>query len=217
MVRIRGFGFAFLAAVGVLASLGASAQVYRVVGPDGKVTFSDKPPADAQARPTIAPSVTMPAGNSAAGNSAAGGSLPFALRTASSRYPVTLYTGEGCGPCGGARDFLASRGIPYTERTVNSNEDAAALRKLSGDLRVPFLTIGTQQLRGYSETEWTQYLDAAGYPKTSQLPSNYRNPPPAPIVAQQQAKPASPAAGGAPRPPAGDQPWREATPPGNMG
>ncbi|MCG2593731.1 glutaredoxin family protein [Ramlibacter sp. XY19] len=190
MFRVRSFGFAFLAAAGMLASLGAAAQVYRIVGPDGKVTFSDKPPADNQARPTIAPSVAMPG----AGAPAAGGGLPFELRTAAGKYPVTLYTGEGCGPCTPARDFLASRGIPYTERTVNSNEDAAALRKLSGDLRVPFLTIGSQQLRGYSETEWTQYLDAAGYPKTSQLPPSYRNPPPAPIVAQQQAKPQAPGA-----------------------
>ena len=29
----------------------ASAQVYRIVGPDGKVTFSDRPPVDAKATP----------------------------------------------------------------------------------------------------------------------------------------------------------------------
>jgi glutaredoxin len=209
MVRARSSGFVVLAAVCALASLGASAQVYRIVGPDGKVTFSDKPPADGQAKPQVAPSVSMPGGGADTS-----GALPFELRSAASRYPVTLYTGQGCGPCGGARSFLASRGIPYTERTVNSNEDAAALRKLSGDLRVPFLTIGSQQLRGFSETEWTQFLDAAGYPKTSQLPSNYRNPPPAPIVAVQQARPASSAASGAPQQPQVQQPSLEPTAPG---
>jgi len=186
MFRVRSAGFAFLALVAALASLGAAAQVYRVTGPDGKVTFSDKPPTDSQARPRVAPSVALPA--------AGGGTLPLALRNASGRYPVTLYTGTNCAPCNTARGFLASRGIPYTERTVATNEDAAALRKLSGEVQVPFLTIGGQQLHGYSETEWTQFLDAAGYPKTSQLPANYRNPPPAPLVAVQQAQPQAAAA-----------------------
>ena len=35
-----------------LVSVSAQAQsVYRIVGPDGKVTFSDRPPADASAQP----------------------------------------------------------------------------------------------------------------------------------------------------------------------
>ena len=194
MSRVRHAGFAVLALVAALGSMGAAAQVYRIVGPDGKVTFSDKPPKDDQAKPQIAPSVAMPGG----GGNAAGG-LPFELRTASSKYPVTLYTGENCGPCNGARSFLATRGIPYSERTVVTNEDAAALRRLSGEVRVPFLTIGSQQLRGYSETEWSQYLDAAGYPKTSQLPPSYRNPAPAPLVAVQQSQPQAPAAPAAPQ------------------
>lgn len=154
----------------------ASAQVYRIVGPDGKVTFSDKPPADAGTKAAI----TTPGGSSgAAGNSA----LPFELRQVASRYPVTLYTGPDCGPCGSGRAFLASRGVPFAEKTVSTDQDIAALQRLSGNASLPFLTIGGQQLTGYSETEWAQFLDAAGYPRTSQLPASYRNPPAAPLVA----------------------------------
>jgi len=208
MFRARSSGLAFLAVLATLASIGASAQVYRIVGPDGKVTFSDKPPADNRAPATRAPSVEMP------GNGG-GGSLPFELRTASGKYPVTLYTGEGCGSaCASARSYLASRGVPYTEKTISTNEDAVAFRKLSGEMRVPFLTVGSQQLRGYSETEWTQYLDAAGYPKTSQLPSSYRNPPPAPLVAVQQAPAQAAAAPAAPQQPQVQQPSLEPTAPG---
>ena len=199
LFRVRQAGFAFLALVAALASMGASAQVYRIVGPDGKVTFSDKPPTDKQTNAKPAPSVNMPAGG------ATSGGLPYELRNATSKYPVTLYTGDGCGPCNSARTFLASRGVPYTEKTVTTNDDAAALRRLSGEVRVPFLTIGAQQLHGYSETEWSQYLDAAGYPKTSQLPANYRNPPASPLVAVQQAQ--SPQSPATPSAPAGsDQP-----------
>jgi glutaredoxin len=206
MSRLRKVGFALLASLAALGSMGAAAQVYRIVGPDGKVTFSDKPPADKQSRPQIAPSVAMP-------SAGAGGALPFDLRTAASKYPVTLYTGDNCGPCNSARSFLASRGIPYAERTVGTNDDAAALRRLSGEVRVPFLTIGAQQLRGYSETEWSQYLDAAGYPKTSQLPASYRNPPPAPLVAVQQPQ-QQPEAAAQPQQPQVQLPSTDPRPPG---
>jgi glutaredoxin len=176
------------------ASMGAAAQqVFRIVGPDGRVTFSDRPPPEAKATP--APTVPMPAGT------AAGSALPFEVRSAASRYPVTLYTGNECAPCNNGRSFLSRRGIPFTERTITTPDDATALQRLSGDARLPFLTIGGQQLRGFSEAEWAQFLDAAGYPRTSQLPPSYRRPPAAPLVAVQQPQPAAAAEQRAPAEP----------------
>ena len=113
------------------------------------------------------------------------------------RFPVTLYTGSDCTPCVAARNLLTSRGVPFTERTVNSNEDIAALQRLSGATSLPFCTIGGQQLSGFSAEEWTQYLDAAGYPKQSQLPPNYRAPAATPLVAVKAAEPATAAASAA--------------------
>jgi glutaredoxin len=118
--------------------------------------------------------------------------LPFDLQQVVRKYPVTLYTGTKCGPCGSGRALLTSRGVPFAERTITTAQDADALQHLSGDNSLPVLTIGTQQLKGFSETEWTEYLNAAGYPKTSELPSGYRNPAPQPLVAEH--KPAAPAA-----------------------
>jgi hypothetical protein len=66
---------------------------------------------------------------------------------------------------------------------VATEADARALRNLSGDLQLPFATLGAQHLVGFSDAEWSQYMDAAGYPKTSALPAGYRNPPPSPLVA----------------------------------
>lgn len=196
MPPVRSAAFAVLACLAFIGAAGAQ-QVYRIVGPDGKVTFSDKPPAEAQGRVAPAPTVALPSGAVAAGT----GTLPFELRNASNRYPVTLYTAPDCAACGNARNYLASRGVPYSERTVTSEEDIAALKRIAGAARVPFVTIGSQQLRGFAEPEWAQYLDAAGYPKTSQLPSGYRNPPAAPLVAvQRSAAPAQQAAQLAPTP-----------------
>ncbi len=169
----------------LLACTGVQAQtVYRIVGPDGKVTFSDRAP-DNAAKPT-----TMGAAPAAS----AGAGLPFELSKVAQRFPVTLYTGSDCAPCSSARNLLVNRGVPFTERTVSSNEDIDALRKLSGDASLPFGTIGSQRMAGFSDTEWMQYLDMAGYPKQSQLPPSYRRPAATPLVAVVAAPAATAAA-----------------------
>jgi len=163
-----------------LASFGASAQtVYRIVGPDGKVSFSDQPPP-----PATAGKASVSTGNArAAASGGVGAGLPYDLQQVVRRFPVTLYTAPDCAPCAAARNLLVSRGVPFTERTVSSNEDADALKRISGESNLPFGSIGGQQLKGFSDVEWTQYLDAAAYPKTSQLPPTYRAPAPSPLVA----------------------------------
>ena len=165
-------------AVFVMASLFvtmAQAQVYRIVGPDGKVTFSDQPPVPSG-------NAKVSTGNSAATGGSARSALPFELRQVATKYPVTLYVGDNCGPCGAGRSLLTSRGVPFAEKTVNTNEDVQALQRLGGESSLPFLTIGSQQLKGFSDAEWSQFLDAAGYPKSSVLPASYRQPAATPLV-----------------------------------
>jgi glutaredoxin len=176
--------FKLAATLLVMAASVAQAQtVYRIVGADGKVTFSDKPPANEQQGKVS----TTGVGAAAA---ASGAALPFELRQVVSKYPVTLYTSADCAPCAAGRTMLTSRGIPFSERTVSSNEDIAALQKLSGQSSLPVLTIGAQRVKGFSDVEWGQDLDAAGYPATSQLPATYRNPPASPLVSVQKPSPA---------------------------
>ena len=168
-------GLLVLAASSFSSASQAQQQVYRIVGPDGKVTFSDQPPpAASNAR------VTSSSSDSA--GAAAAAALPFELRRVAGQYPVTLYTGENCAPCVSARSMLSARGIPFSEKTVLSNEDSQALKRLSGESMLPFLTIGSQQLKGFSDAEWTQFLDAAGYPKSSVLPASYRRVAATPLV-----------------------------------
>jgi glutaredoxin len=172
----------------LLAAGQAQAQtIYRVVGADGKVTFSDQPPA-----PSAQVTATTAAGQSLS-DANTGAALPFALRQVVSQYPVTLYSAGNCGPCDSGRALLRTRGTPFTEKTVTTNDDAQALKRISGESTLPFLTIGSQQIKGYSELEWTQFLNAAGYPQTSALPAGYRNPPATPLVAAQKAAPPAPA------------------------
>ena len=138
---------------------------YKVVAPDGSVTYTDRPQADVRAR------VTTLGRNGAA--QPADAALPADLRQVAQRYPVTLYTGNDCAPCESGRRLLLLRGVPYAEKRVASEDEAQLLERAVGGRTVPALTIGAQPLRGYSETDWTAYLDAAGYPRESKLPRNW--------------------------------------------
>lgn len=155
----------------------AQAQ-YKVVTPDGKVTYTDRP-----VSPDPAAQV-QPLKRDAISASPAGPPLPLDLRTVAGRFPVTLYTSAECPPCDSGRRLLQQRGIPYSERTVASDEDIAALQRLSGSRTVPALTVGGQALRGFLDTDWQTTLDLAGYPKESRLPRGWQPPPPTPLVAR---------------------------------
>ncbi|WP_390343385.1 glutaredoxin family protein [Variovorax boronicumulans] len=191
----------------VLSTASVLAQaVYRQVDKNGKVTFSDQPPVVTNA-PTGGP---QPAGANAPANSG----LPYELRQVAQRYPVTLYSGEGCGPCNEARTLLTTRGIPFEERTIKSNEDVDALQRLSGQNALPLLTVGSQQLKGFSDVEWSRYLDAAGYPKSNSLPPGYRPPAARPLVAQQAPAAAAPRATDTPLQPPNPAPAPPSNAPG---
>ena len=165
-----------------LLALPAHAQVYRIVGADGKVTFSDKPPApSSNARVSTANTGT-------AGGSDPSAGLPYEIKLVATKFPVTLFTGNECAPCVSGRNLLIGRGIPFVEKTVITDDDNLALQRLSGDVSLPFLTIGGQQIKGFSDAEWTQYLNAAGYPPSSMLPPSYRRPAAAALVAVTKAQ-----------------------------
>ena len=177
-----------LLGIALAASAATAQQVYRQVDKNGKVIFSDHPPA-ANAQPAA------PRGGVSTVERSGGAinGLPYELQQVAQRYPVTLYTRDDCAPCDSGRALLSTRGVPFSERQVKTAADAEALQRLSGESSLPVLAVGAQQLKGFSDTTWSQYLDAAGYPKSIRLPAGYRNPPAQPMVAQ-QAAPATPAA-----------------------
>jgi glutaredoxin len=164
------------------AACGAQAQtnVYRWVDKDGKVQFSDTPP------PVDAKNVTQ---KRIAVGSDDDSQLPYGLQVAMKRNPITMYTATDCGSaCSRARDLLAKRGIPFAEKNAQTNAaDAEALKKL-GSTEVPFLLIGSSQIKGYEEDTWNAALDSAGYPRTRLPGAAVPAPAAAPAAAAPPAK-----------------------------
>lgn len=166
----------------------AGAQLYKSVGPDGKITYSDTPP------PAATRIETRPLSNTPQSN----GTLPYELAQASRNHPVVLYTTINCLPCDDGRKLLIQRGIPFQEKTVSTNDDLIHLRQAGGDGNLPFLSVGHVREPGFQANAWNSALTAAGYPTTSRLPQNYRRPPaeaaaPRPVAAQAKAEAVAPA------------------------
>lgn len=196
--------WAFIAAFGAFCALALSAnaqsqQLYKEVGPDGRITFSDRPANSA----TQATEAQKSATASPSGKGSLSEGLPFELRAVVNKFPVTLYTSKDCAPCDEGRRLLSQRGVPFNERTIATEADGVQLQKLSGQGSLPVTNIGSKRLIGYSQSEWDQYLTAAGYPTESKLPPQYRRPAPqslaptpaAPAQAtEEEAKPIQPRA-----------------------
>lgn len=142
-----------------LASCTAFAQTYRWVDPaTGSTVISDTPP----------PGGAKQISRTTNANESEGGQLPFAVRQAAEAFPVILYTTPDCvADCKQARNLLNGRGVPFTEKMVQTPELVAELKQLIGDLFVPTLKVGRQPLRGFQAEGYNNVLDLAGYPKTA--------------------------------------------------
>lgn len=145
------------AIIAIAASASASAQMYRWMDSEGRVHYTQTPP------PPNAKSAEQK--NLGSGASAASIELPYATRMAQQNFPVTLYTGPGCGaPCDQARSLLVKRTVPFREVSITEQTQLDQVKKISGGTQLPVLTVGSQTQVGFLESAYIGLLDAAGYP-----------------------------------------------------
>ena len=126
----------------VLAAPPALAQtLYKVVGPDGKVSYQSEKPADGKISKTL---VVAPRAADAA---------PAA------KGRVVLYAAAWCGYCRQAKAYLAAKRIAYEEIDVDTNYGKSAFARVTGvppipaNQRaggIPLLVMGSVKHRGYS-------------------------------------------------------------------
>jgi glutaredoxin len=141
---------------------------YKWVGPDGKVTYSDLPP------PSDVKLLKAPSGIAIASPEPVGG-LPYALKQSVNKYPVTLFSTAECAGCKMAREMLAKRGIPYSEKSIASAADIEQMKKLGfAEATLPSIMVGKEKSVGFEAGAYERLFDAAGYPKTSILPTTYK-------------------------------------------
>jgi glutaredoxin len=167
----------------LLACASSSAQVYKWTDAKGGVHYTDTPPPAGQTKK--ASELRAPGSSESAQGAAQ--PLPYELARAVKASPVTLYTTThtACPGCEQGRALLRARGIPFSEKTVDSDDDIEKLRQLAGKLELPLLVVGSRKIAGFQDAAWQDALSAAAYPRSAQLPPGYR------FAAPEPAAPAS--------------------------
>src|SRR5574343_2000372 len=103
----------------LLTGSAAMAETYKWTE-GGKTVISDSPP----------PGKTKAVSKTGV-SAEPGDNLPFAVKKAMEAFPVTLYTAAECtSDCKQARDLLNGRGIPFTEKMVQTQAEIDELKQL---------------------------------------------------------------------------------------
>ena len=154
-----------IAAVALSFALGAHAQVYRWLDEKGRLHAGDTPPPSAREveKVRVAPTPTEPV-------------EPYALQLARKNNPVTLYTTPNCPLCERARELLKARGVPFSEKSVVTDQQVEELERVVGRNALPSLVVGTKIQDGFAESLYEAMLDGAGYPKKGALPARKQEP-----------------------------------------
>jgi glutaredoxin len=136
----------------LLAAPAHAGKLYKWIDKEGNVSYQDRPPPPESGRveeKTLRGATTAPA--------------PEGPK----RPPVVLYVVPDCSSCDLMRAVLQRRKIAFDEKNVESNaEMQTELKKKTGGLSVPAVTVGDKVVKGYSEAALEGELDAAGYEKT---------------------------------------------------
>lgn len=153
MGRINVILFTALAVAGLSAA--QAEKLYKWVDSQGRISYHDQPPPEG-------------AGYRVEEKNLKGEAriAPEKSQDVAAKFPVILYTAPQCASCDMARSYLDKRKVPFTEKMVEGDPGLQEeLKKKSGSLSVPTITVGDKIMKGYLESLLEGELDAAGYPK----------------------------------------------------
>lgn len=72
---------------------------------------------------------------------------------------VTIYTTQTCGYCKMAKDFLAEKGVSYTEHNVGADlEKRKEMIERSGQMGVPVIDIDGELIVGFDKNRISELL-----------------------------------------------------------
>lgn len=164
---MKNFIFAVVLALAMPATWAQT--LYKSIGPDGKATYSDKPPAEGRLEKTLKienlPNTALPPNLLAELQ---------ALRMARAKAAVptsgaVLYAASWCSYCRQAKRYLASKGVSYEEVDIDTPSGKSAFAVVGGGGGVPLLVLKGQQIRGFSAQAYDQVFAGQRYPSSNYL------------------------------------------------
>ena len=145
----------------------ASTTLYKSIGPDGKTTYSDQPPAQAHDKSTKTKTLTFA---SAPTSPLSAQTLAYidqlqksanagAAAPAAAGMPV-LYSASWCGYCTQAKAHLGRKQVAYNEVDIDTKDGLAAYVRAGGGKGkgVPLLVANGKSMFGFSAESYEGFL-----------------------------------------------------------
>ncbi len=147
-----------LLACGLVAGGAAWAQtVYKSVGPDGKIVYSDQAPTTGRLQKTMKfelASSALPA-SAASYMEQFRKAHPDGPGPAATGKGVTLYSAVWCGYCRQAKAWLSGHGVTYRDVDIDAPGGMAALAQANGGgTGVPVLVVDGKAMNGFSTSAY---------------------------------------------------------------
>lgn len=127
--------------------MGAHAEVYKVVGADGRVSYTDKEPTPAEKSEKLKLQTYRGA--------------PSVSSTNDAVKRVTILSAQWCGVCTRAKAYMKSRNIDFEEWDVDKSDYARAKMNELGAKGVPVILVGKRKMTGFSEEGLEELLKSA--------------------------------------------------------
>lgn len=148
--------FALLLLCGVTAQ---AQTVYKSVGADGQVVYSDKPPTTGRLEKTMSfenlPSSALPASASSYVEQLKRMHARDAAQPAAAppQHGVVLYSAPWCGYCRKAKAWLAGKGVAYRDIDVETPDGIAAFARVGGS-GIPVIVTEGHSVTGFSNAAY---------------------------------------------------------------
>jgi len=141
-----------------MSSPGMTQTLYKFVGPDGKIVYSDRPPANGKVEKTLhiqsPPNSVLP-----------GATVGELTRLRKEARPATsaltgtvMFSASWCGYCRKAKAYLSEHGVTYKEVDIDTPEGKAAFAIASTENGVPYLLKNGEGVRGYSKEAYDEFF-----------------------------------------------------------
>ena len=153
------YRFVVVFIIGITATTSPFADtMYKSIRPDGKIVYSDRPPAEGRIEKMITfenlPSSALPKETFSYVEQLK--RLKASAPVVASRESIVLYSATWCGYCANAKAYLADKGISYQEIDIDTSEGKAAFAQAGGGKGIPLLLAGRQRVQGFSSAAYDE-------------------------------------------------------------